>query len=454
MLAPGQIIDRYTVEAVLGEGGMAVVYRVRHRALGTVHALKVLTINNSSVRERFLAEGRVQARLNHANIVGVHDVIALEDGTPALLMEWIDGPSLDGWLGEHQPDPAEAEAIFRGIVAGVAHAHALGMVHRDLKPANILIDRSTGEVVPKVADFGLVKLLGEEGSRTRTGLTMGTPAYMAPEQMRNAKAVDQRADVFSLGCVLYELLVGRSPFAGDDFVAILTAAAAGTYERVPSLVAGVPMRLSRVVDACLIADRDQRLADCDAIVAALDAPEMPVEPMGPLSTAVRIDKVASATPAPAVRRETTLADTARKGLPLVLVAALGAVFVVVLGGIGVVMVYWPPASAPVDVPDPTIAEPDPTIAGDVPVCAGEEGVLVGYARANPFLLTRGATWTPMAAKPVYADRARKENDWSVDQTVVCVIPKGSKVKLADGPVAIRGTGTWIPIMGGSVRAPE
>src|SRR5688500_13232778 len=142
MLAVGEEVDRYVVEALLGSGGMAVVYRVRHRTLATAHALKVLTNTVPQVRERLVAEGRIQAGLRHVNLVAVTDVLDV-GGAPALLMDYVEGPALVAWIEERGPLPlADVEAIFGGILAGVAMAHARGLVHRDLKPGNVLLDLS------------------------------------------------------------------------------------------------------------------------------------------------------------------------------------------------------------------------------------------------------------------------------------------------------------------------
>jgi serine/threonine protein kinase len=139
MLEPGQTHDRYSVEAMIGRGGMAVVYRVRHTSLGSHHALKVLTLGGPGVRERLMQEGRLQAQLRHPNIVAVTDVLEV-GGNPALVLELVDGPTLDGWLDANPRPPLDiAEAMFRGVVNAVHAAHARGLVHRDLKPANVLL---------------------------------------------------------------------------------------------------------------------------------------------------------------------------------------------------------------------------------------------------------------------------------------------------------------------------
>ena len=200
----GDIVERYQVESMLGEGGMAVVYAVRHTTLGTKHALKLLTLSNPKIRERLIREGKVQAGLQHPNVVTVTDVLDV-DGAPALLMEKIDGPDLQTWLHEHTPDLNQARHVFDCILSAMEHAHSLNIVHRDLKPANVLMAQNhQGQWIPKVTDFGLAKALARDAdpSSTRTGQPMGTPAYMSPEQVRDAKNVDQRTDIFALGCIL------------------------------------------------------------------------------------------------------------------------------------------------------------------------------------------------------------------------------------------------------------
>jgi hypothetical protein len=267
-LVPGRVIERYRVEEVLGEGGTAVVYRVKHLHLGTDHALKVMTMTGSQAGPRLLLEGRVQAALRHPNVVAVTDVLEL-DGSYGLLMEYVPPPSLSVWIRDRGPQRAEvAEMIFRGIVEGVRHAHAYGLVHRDLKPANVLLARADTGLQPKVADFGLARLLDEDSHRhTRSGLAMGTPQYMAPEQFRDAKTVDRRADLFSLGCILHELLSGQPAFPWSDMIGVYEAMVNGRRDALP---ASVPPRLIAVIDGCLAPDREQRVPDCGTLLTMLD----------------------------------------------------------------------------------------------------------------------------------------------------------------------------------------
>jgi len=202
MLTAGSVIaDRFVIEKVLGEGGIARVYRVRHRQLGTVHALKVLTLQREKMSERLLLEGRLQARLRHPNIVAVTDVIAV-DNRPALLMEFVGGASMEDWLVK---GPTifldDGLALLSQILAGVHAAHLQGVLHRDLKPANVLFATSPAGVIAKVSDFGIAKVAMDEqkSGLTATGVPMGTPGYMAPEQFTDSAAADVRADIFALG---------------------------------------------------------------------------------------------------------------------------------------------------------------------------------------------------------------------------------------------------------------
>ena len=255
----GEIIDQYRVEEVIGYGGMAVVYRVQHLQLESDHALKVLTITSSAVKRRLLQEGRAQAQLRHPNVVSVTYVVDVK-GCPGLIMELVDGPALDAFLRKHILSIDQVDRLAAGILAGVAEAHAHALIHRDLKPANIMLARTSSGLVPKVSDFGLVKVLAEERSlsRTRSGLTMGTPRYMAPEQIRDAKHVDARADIFSMGAILYEMVTRHQAFPGDDTLELFKSIDEGRFipprEHVPDL----PERMDAAIRSALQVKRDDR----------------------------------------------------------------------------------------------------------------------------------------------------------------------------------------------------
>lgn len=270
MLSPGDEVDRYEVEKLLGEGGTAVVYRVRHRTLGTLHALKVPTASSQSMLRRLVEEGRAQARLVHPNLVRVTDVIDV-GGLPGLLMEYVEGSNLLELLAAGPLQPAEAERLFREILAGVGFAHQQGFVHRDMKPANILLTAGPKGPVPKITDFGLAKAwMEEDHGHTRTGWVMGTPGYMSPEQIQNAKAVDPRTDLFAMGAILYEMLIGRPAFTGGTLAQIFVAVQMGTYVPPERTMPNLPAHLVAAVRACLMVDRDKRVGSAAELVEILD----------------------------------------------------------------------------------------------------------------------------------------------------------------------------------------
>ncbi|GEM_PF-2061490 len=213
-IEPGRTIGGYEVVEPIGAGGMGVVYKARQAHLDRFVALKVLPrhlADQPDFEERFRREAKALASLSHANIVGVHD-FGIADGVSYLVMEYVDGVNLRSILREKRLTPEEAIRIVPQLCDALEYAHGEGIVHRDIKPENILIDKK-GRV--KVADFGLAKIVGGEATQlrsiTRTDVVMGTPSYMAPEQLEDSKRVDHRADIYSMGVVFYEMLTGELP---------------------------------------------------------------------------------------------------------------------------------------------------------------------------------------------------------------------------------------------------
>ena len=210
----GTDIFGHTIVEFIGEGGMASVWRAEHPALGSEVAVKALDpvlAKDASLVERFMDEARIQVQLQHPNIVKVQN---FSTDPLAMVMEFIPGRPLSQVIGrEVGPIPIQrAMPMIRQILSAVEYAHSMGVVHRDLKPSNILV---TPEGAIRVMDFGIAKVLGAQG-RTRTGASMGTPAYMAPEQIKGAKNVDARADLYALGVTIYEMLCGRVPFEAEQ----------------------------------------------------------------------------------------------------------------------------------------------------------------------------------------------------------------------------------------------
>ncbi|MCB9695098.1 MAG: serine/threonine protein kinase [Alphaproteobacteria bacterium] len=268
---PGTVIDKFEVVELLGQGAMASVYLVRHRHLDAPYALKVLQIQRPEVAERLLTEGRVQAGLRHPNVVGVSDVI-LVNGQPGLVLEFVDGPTLERFIKDYGPlDIPAIDHIGLSIAKGLRAAHRAGHLHRDLKPANILMDYLDDQWIPKIADFGLAKFLfgGGDGevSVTRTGQIMGSPTFMSPEQCRDAKSVDQRADVFALGAVLYELATGQRCFDAPDVVQVFARIVSGAFVPVIDLRPDLPRRMVMAIHGALVVDPAHRIPDVDTFMA-------------------------------------------------------------------------------------------------------------------------------------------------------------------------------------------
>jgi tRNA A-37 threonylcarbamoyl transferase component Bud32 len=260
---------RYRLEEVIASGGAAIVWRAFDEHLARRVAVKLLHphhAGDATVVERFQREARAAAGLSHPNVVRIYDT-GREDGIVWLVMELVEGPSLRDVLLEREPlDAAVVAAIGEQVARALAAAHAQGIVHRDIKPANILV-ASDGTV--KVTDFGIAKALsGADETLTNPGTVMGTAAYVAPEQLESTD-VDARADVYALGVVLYEALVGRPAFSGDTPAA--TAAMRLTYELLPPrrARADVPEELDAIVTRATRRERRERYADGAELADAL-----------------------------------------------------------------------------------------------------------------------------------------------------------------------------------------
>jgi predicted Ser/Thr protein kinase len=211
----GEVLGDYELTEVLGRGGMGVIYKVTKKGSGEVYALKTLLMASAANldRERFLQEVEALRRLDHDGIVRVHGSGRTGE-IDWYVMDYIKGKELKELMADGSLRPNDRLRIFEEICKAMEHAHERGIVHRDLKPANVVIDEE-GKVI--VLDFGVAKLTTEDQSLTRTGAMLGTPYYMAPEQVINPKGVDHRADVYALGAMLYEMMTGQVPFPGETF---------------------------------------------------------------------------------------------------------------------------------------------------------------------------------------------------------------------------------------------
>lgn len=205
---------QYEILEFLGRGGMGAVFSARHRELERVVAIKLLlvdTLEDPSFEDRFRREARTLARLDHPNIVRLHDFGRSESGMCYLVMELVNGSNVQDLILRKEMNVSQALGLVAQLCDALQHAHEQGLVHRDVKPSNVLVDKRQRV---RIADFGLAKILGENSAdpwRTQTGISMGTPLYMAPEQRRGEASIDHRADLYSLGVMIYEMLTGEVP---------------------------------------------------------------------------------------------------------------------------------------------------------------------------------------------------------------------------------------------------
>jgi eukaryotic-like serine/threonine-protein kinase len=361
---PVLTIPGYEVLGVLGRGGMGVVYKAREIALERLVALKVVTAGGHASAEqlaRFRGEARAEARLQHPHIVQIH-AVGEQDGFPFLSLEYMDGGSLSQKLARQPQPPRAAAQLVYLLARAMAYAHQCGVIHRDLKPANILLQKRTTtnitkdtnpktkekqhtstssrsspsyssdswdswlDAFPKIADFGLAKCLEDESGQTRTGSLLGTPSYMSPEQADGRKDIGPATDIWALGIILYELLVGRTPFMGITMMDTLEQVR--TREPVPAaqLQPKVPRDLDTICLKCLHKEPGQRYASAEALAEDLrrflDGEPILARPIGSFSRLLRWG-----------RRNPRVAGLSAAVLLLLLAVAVGStVFAFVLEG--------------------------------------------------------------------------------------------------------------------------
>jgi serine/threonine protein kinase len=284
----GSEIDRYRIARTLGEGGMGKVYLAVQPAIGSRVAIKILSDQCAKMPElvdRFFAEARAVNLIRDEHIVSVLDMSRLPDGRPFIVMEFVEGSTLADIVRTTVAPLGGIVQVMGEVLAALGAAHAIGIVHRDLKPDNILV---TAQGHAKVLDFGIAKLapnLRDVGAATRTGALLGTPAYMAPEQISGAASVDGRADIYAAGVVLYEAVTGEQPFLAPSMFDLMRAHVEQAPPSPRVLRPDLPVSLEQIILTALAKDPAQRFQSAAAMAQALShaSAELPAEAWRPLS---------------------------------------------------------------------------------------------------------------------------------------------------------------------------
>jgi serine/threonine-protein kinase len=274
-LTPGEVVgEKYVVDRRLGEGGMGTVYLARHSLTDRKVALKWVPLDDEVTRERTLVEARSMGRLSHPNVVGVLDA-GQHDDAVFLAMEYLSGQTLRAYVGGRSLEPAEAIDLLMPALCGVAAAHQAGVLHRDLKPDNLFVclDHKGTVFDTKVLDFGVAKEMKDGvavSSLTNAGMIVGTPKYMAPEQLASGPKLDPRADVYALGLILYEMLTGRLPYDTGDIRTMAVAILRGALLPLEMLRPELSPALCATVGKALATERDARHASVAELARALE----------------------------------------------------------------------------------------------------------------------------------------------------------------------------------------
>ena len=271
----GEILaGKYRAERVLGAGAMGVVVQVRHLENEKIFALKFLrpsVARDPSATVRFLREAEAAGRIQNPHVVQISDVGTLASGMPYLVMEYLEGVTLEARLKSGPAlDVETACGLALQACEGLAAAHVTGVIHRDIKPANLTLCPREGEVdLVKILDFGVSKILDENVGLTRTQTALGSPLYMSPEQMRSARTADARADQWSLGAVIYRMLTGRLPFNASSLPRVCVLVMEGSFTPMSALCPDLPETLVAAVERCLKVDPNDRHGSVAELAEAL-----------------------------------------------------------------------------------------------------------------------------------------------------------------------------------------
>lgn len=439
------IADRYLILARLGEGGMGRVYAAEHVKMNRQCAIKVMNpqlLNDAESTTRFAREASNAARILHPNVAAVFDY-GESDRTVYLVMEYVDGESLSKVLErEGALDPRRAIDIGRQIADGLTAAHELGIVHRDLKPDNVIIaTKRDGREIAKVVDFGIAKAVSDlpQDALTRSGLVIGTPEYMSPEQLLG-DPVDARTDIYALGCMLYQMLTGTQPFSADTREQMIRRRLNEPPPHVQATLPEIPRRLDTLLAHMLARSPNERLSSAAEVSASLD-PALALAGWNP-STATRGALVRAPRGAPTVVRSTAdfgnqptvPMERLKKSSKRIVVASIAG-SAVVLGGLFV----WSRTQltreeAPVVVSAPS---PQPTVVAPPP----------SPAPADSVAATKGPDTLATAPKPAAATAAKaapKKPELPPEEAAVRATLDHFAMAVANGEVAVQKEFPAIP----------
>jgi serine/threonine protein kinase len=428
LLSGAVIAQRYELEQLLGEGGMGSVWSARHLLTHKRVAIKFLKEPaQPELVRRFVREARAASAVRHPNVIGIHDVVMLDDGLPAMVMDLLEGESLGTRLARDGRIAVHALAsIMVPVLSAVGAAHALGIVHRDLKPDNIfLARRDEDRIEPVVLDFGICKLSSsdampiEASTLTVTGSLMGTPYYMAPEQVFGERDVDARVDVWALGIILYECTTGTRPVEGENVGQLLKRILSGAIRPIQEVAPHLPPEFANVVNRMLIQDRAKRTPDLREPFETLRAmTDVGAQSFGAAAT-VRLasgQPVSDASPStPDSALSTSAVDSpvtssvgqrARKrSVPLILASAAAGLALVVVAGIRLVSGSGAPVAE-------TSRHTSPALPATPVVAAVPSAVAaVGTAAAAPSssaVQSTAASASAIQAKPRHAPKSGAE----------------------------------------------
>jgi serine/threonine-protein kinase len=277
-LTPGELIhQRYRLVRQLGSGASGSVWEAKNELIDRDVALKVMrpdVATDAIALQRFFNEAKASGRVRSPSIVEILDIGQAEDGSPFLVFELLHGEGLDAWLRrEGTIEPEKLLELFVGVARALEMANAQGIIHRDLKPANIFISTSSsGDKVAKILDFGISKVFdtGQSFTLTRAGTVVGSPAYMSPEQAAGREDLDGRADVWSLGVVMYEALTGTLPHDAPNYNALMVRILTQDVDPVMTRKTDLPPNVCAIVDDCLRREREQRTASAGAVAEQLE----------------------------------------------------------------------------------------------------------------------------------------------------------------------------------------